>query len=106
MDEQKNEVLRDWQIKQREFEVKKARAKALQLRLTCTICGTKPKTLLNCPCGTTQRVAGVGSTRERVDARERAVRGGAGRPGAFKAATMQVLLDRVPANRLARARAP
>ena len=31
-----------------------ARAKALALRLTCTICGVKPKTLLNCPCGTTQ----------------------------------------------------
>ena len=98
MDEQKNEALMDWQIKQREFEVKKARAKALQLRLTCTICGTKPKTLLNCPCGTTQCAAGVGVTRERVDARERV--------GAFKAATTQVLLDRVPANRLARARAP
>ena len=40
--------------KQKEYEAKKARAKALQLRLTCTICGVKPKTLLNCPCGTTQ----------------------------------------------------
>ncbi|KAH8065776.1 hypothetical protein JL722_159 [Aureococcus anophagefferens] len=44
--------LMDWQIKQREYEVKKARAKALKLRLTCTICGEKAK--LNCPCGTTQ----------------------------------------------------
>jgi TPR repeat protein len=42
--------------KQKEYEAKKARAKALQLRLTCTICGAKPKTLLNCPCGTTQCV--------------------------------------------------
>ncbi|KAH8074114.1 hypothetical protein SO694_00006160 [Aureococcus anophagefferens] len=41
-----------WQEKQREYEVKKARAKALKLRLTCTICGDKAK--LNCPCGTTQ----------------------------------------------------
>ena len=40
--------------KQREYEEKKARAKALQLRLTCTICGAKPRILLNCPCGTTQ----------------------------------------------------
>ena len=44
--------LMEWQIKQREYEVKKARAKALKLRLTCTICGEKAK--LNCPCGTTQ----------------------------------------------------
>ena len=41
-----------WQEKQLEYEVKKARAKALKLRLTCTICGDKAK--LNCPCGTTQ----------------------------------------------------
>jgi TPR repeat protein len=40
--------------KKKEYEVRKARAKALALRLTCTICGVKPKTLLNCPCGTTQ----------------------------------------------------
>ena len=46
------EKLMDWQVKQREYEVKKARAKALKLRLTCTICGEKAK--LNCPCGTTQ----------------------------------------------------
>ena len=40
--------------KKKEYEARKARAKALALRLTCTICGAKPKTLLNCPCGTTQ----------------------------------------------------
>ena len=38
--------------KKKEYEVKKARAKAFKLRLTCTICGEKAK--LNCPCGTTQ----------------------------------------------------
>jgi hypothetical protein len=38
----------EWEKKQREFEQVKARAKALRLRLTCTICGAKPKTLLNC----------------------------------------------------------
>ena len=43
-----------WRKKQIEYEEKKARAKALRLRLTCTICGARPKTLLNCPCGTTQ----------------------------------------------------
>ena len=46
--------MRDWEKKQREFEQVKARAKELRLRLTCTICGARPKTLLNCPCGTTQ----------------------------------------------------
>jgi TPR repeat protein len=45
-------ALMEWQVKQREYEVKKARAKALKLRLTCTICGAKAK--LNCPCETTQ----------------------------------------------------
>ena len=40
--------------KQKEYEAKKARAKALKLRMTCTICGEKAK--LNCPCGTTQCV--------------------------------------------------
>ena len=40
--------------KKLEYEERKARAKALRLRLTCTICGARPKTLLNCPCGTTQ----------------------------------------------------
>ena len=38
--------------KKLEFEQVKARAKALRLRLTCTICGAKAK--LNCPCETTQ----------------------------------------------------
>jgi TPR repeat protein len=54
--------------KQREYEEKKARAKALQLRLTCTICGVKPKTLLNCPCGTTQYCS---TDCQRIDWRER-----------------------------------
>ena len=45
-------VEKDWEKKQREYEVKKARAKAFKLRLTCTICGEKAK--LNCPCETTQ----------------------------------------------------
>ena len=54
--------------KQREYEEKKARAKALQLRLTCTICGAKPKTLLNCPCGTTQYCS---TECQRIDWRER-----------------------------------
>ena len=42
----------EWRRKQKEYEIKKARAKALKLRLTCTICGEKAKLL--CPCGTTQ----------------------------------------------------
>ena len=54
--------------KQREYEVKKARAKALQLRLTCTICGAKPKKLLNCPCGTTQYCS---TECQRIDWRDR-----------------------------------
>ena len=54
--------------KQREYEEKKARAKALQLRLTCTICGVKPKTLLNCPCGTTQYCS---TECQRIDWRDR-----------------------------------
>ena len=54
--------------KQREYEEKKARAKALQLRLTCTICGAKPKILLNCPCGTTQYCS---TDCQRIDWRER-----------------------------------
>ena len=77
--------------KQKEYEAKKARAKALKLRLTCTICGTNPKTLLNCPCGTTQCVPAHGR-----------VGGGA----LARDATPQVLLDRVPKNRLARPRPP
>ena len=51
-DEALNQPLMDWQVKQREFEQVKARAKALKLRTTCTICGAKSK--LPCPCGTTQ----------------------------------------------------
>ncbi|KAH8076540.1 hypothetical protein JL721_548 [Aureococcus anophagefferens] len=58
----------DWQIKQREFEAQKARVKELRLRLTCTICGAKPKTLLNCPCGTTQYCT---VACQRIDWRER-----------------------------------
>ena len=54
--------------KQREYEEKKARAKALQLRLTCTICGAKPRTLLNCPCGTTQYCS---TECQRIDWRDR-----------------------------------
>ena len=54
--------------KQREYEEKKARAKALQLRLTCTICGAKPRTLLKCPCGTTQYCS---TDCQRIDWRER-----------------------------------
>ena len=49
--------LMDWQIKQREFEQVKARAKNAKLRTTCTICGEKAK--LNCPCGTTQCAPGA-----------------------------------------------
>jgi len=54
--------------KQREYEEKKARAKALQLRLTCTICGAKPRTLLICPCGTTQYCS---TDCQRIDWRDR-----------------------------------
>ncbi|KAK7253459.1 hypothetical protein SO694_00001840 [Aureococcus anophagefferens] len=54
--------------KQKEYEAKKARAKALKLRLTCTICGTNPKTLLNCPCGTTQYCS---TECQRIDWRDR-----------------------------------
>ena len=81
MEEKKDEGLMDWQIKQREFEAKKARAKALQLRLTCTICGAKPRTLLNCPCGTTQCEPGANANQR--------VGGGSTRPGA----PSQVLFD-------------
>ena len=77
--------------KQKEYEAKKARAKALKLRLTCTICGTNPKTLLNCPCGTTQ-----------CDPGARTGRGGA----LTRDATPQVLLDRLSTRRLARPRTP
>ena len=54
--------------KKLEYEEKKARAKALQLRLTCTICGVKPRTLLNCPCGTTQYCS---TECQRIDWRDR-----------------------------------
>ena len=54
--------------KLKEYEARKARTKALQLRLTCTICGAKPRTLLNCPCGTTQYCS---TDCQRVDWRER-----------------------------------
>ena len=57
-----------YEKKQREYEAKKARAKALALRLTCTICGAKPKTLLNCPCGTTQYCS---TACQRIDWRDR-----------------------------------
>ena len=56
----------EWRTKQREYEAKKARAKELRLRLTCTICGEKAK--LNCPCGTTQYCS---TTCQRVDWRDR-----------------------------------
>ena len=58
----------EWRKKQKEYEIKKARAKALELRLTCTICGKKPKTLLNCPCGTTQYCS---TECQRIDWRDR-----------------------------------
>ena len=89
----------DWQIKQKEYEIKKARAKALKLRLSCSICGEKAK--LNCPCGTTQCAPGAD-----INACER-IRGGAPAPrDAFRApsrATLQVLFYRLPTHRLARA---
>ncbi|KAK7242659.1 hypothetical protein SO694_0001627 [Aureococcus anophagefferens] len=56
----------EWMVKKREFEKVKARAKALKLRLTCTICGEKAK--LNCPCGTTQYCS---VACQKVDWRER-----------------------------------
>ena len=52
--------------KQKEYEIKKARAKALKLRMTCTICGDKAK--LNCPCGTTQYCT---TECQRIDWRDR-----------------------------------
>ena len=58
----------DWRKKQLEYEERKARAKALKLRLTCTICGARPKTLLNCPCGTTQYCS---TACQRIDWRDR-----------------------------------
>jgi len=67
--------LMDWQIKQREFEQVKARAKNAKLRTTCTICGEKAK--LNCPCGTTQCASGASDARERGGGASRV----ASRPG-------------------------
>jgi len=58
----------DIETKKLEYEERKARAKALQLRLTCTICGAKPRTLLNCPCGTTQYCS---TDCQRIDWRDR-----------------------------------
>ncbi|KAH8044121.1 hypothetical protein JL721_12945 [Aureococcus anophagefferens] len=52
--------------KQKEYEIKKARAKALKLRMTCTICGEKAK--LNCPCGTAQYCT---TECQRIDWRDR-----------------------------------
>jgi len=66
MEEKKDEGLMEWQVKQREYEVKKARAKALKLRLTCSICSEKAK--LNCPCGTTQYCS---TECQRIDWRDR-----------------------------------
>merc|ERR1711903_300841 len=57
---------KEWQKKQHEYEVKKARAKALKLRLTCSICSEKAK--LNCPCGTTQYCS---TECQRIDWRDR-----------------------------------
>ena len=66
MDPQKTPGEMEWQVKQREYEVKKARAKALKLRLTCSICSEKAK--LNCPCGTTQYCS---TECQRIDWRDR-----------------------------------
>ena len=68
MDPPKTPGEMEWQVKQREYEAKKARAKALKLRLTCTICGANPKILLNCPCGTTQYCS---TECQRIDWRDR-----------------------------------
>ena len=72
--------LMDWQIKQREFEKVKARAKNAKLRTTCTICGEKAK--LNCPCGTTQRAPGAAIGSGAALSR-RATRPGNARPGRY-----------------------
>jgi TPR repeat protein len=56
----------EWRKKQREYEIKKARAKALKLRLTCSICSEKAK--LNCPCETTQYCS---TECQRIDWRDR-----------------------------------
>ena len=88
--------MKEWEKKQREFEQVKARAKALRLRLTCTICGAKPKTLLNCPCGPTQ-CAPAPSRRSRTV-------GGAAR--SRRDTDPQVLFDGLSTHRLARPRPP
>jgi TPR repeat protein len=56
----------EWRKKQKEYEIKKARAKALKLKLTCSICSKKAK--LNCPCGTTQYCS---TDCQRIDWRDR-----------------------------------
>ena len=89
--------------KKLEYEERKARAKALALRLKCTICGDKAK--LNCPCGTTQCDPGAVNG-ERCACAARRVRRRATRSGAQSRATRQVLLDRLPTHRLARPRPP
>jgi tetratricopeptide (TPR) repeat protein len=66
MDPPKTPGEMEWQVKQREYEAKKARAKALKLRLTCSICSEKAK--LNCPCGTTQYCS---TECQRIDWRDR-----------------------------------
>jgi len=68
IDQRPRQMKAEYVEKQREYEAKKARAKALKLRLTCTICGANPRTLLNCPCGTTQYCS---TECQRIDWRDR-----------------------------------
>ena len=56
----------EWKKKQREFEQVKARAKALKLRTTCSICSATAK--LPCPCGTAQYCT---TDCQRIDWRDR-----------------------------------
>ena len=56
----------EWKKKQREFEQVKARAKALKLRTTCSICSATAK--LPCPCGTAQYCS---TDCQRIDWRDR-----------------------------------
>ena len=58
--------MKDWQIKQKEYEQRMARVKNAKLRTLCTICGAKAK--LPCPCGTTQYCS---VACQKVDWRER-----------------------------------
>ena len=58
--------MKDWQIKQLEYEQRMARVKNAKLRTLCTICGAKAK--LPCPCGTTQYCS---VACQKVDWRER-----------------------------------